>query len=83
MIKDIRLTWIYNSAKQKTIKVFLKTDKGTFVASNPSGKSKGKYEAKPLDINTVFKNFPEIKKKFIEKNEKNIDRINRHRRNGF
>jgi enolase len=75
MIKDIRLTWIYNSAKQKTIKVFLKTDKGMFVASNPSGKSKGKYEAKPLDIKIIFKNFPEIKKKFIGKNEKNIDRI--------
>jgi enolase len=75
MIKDIRLSWIYNSSKEKTIKIFLKTDKGTFVASNPSGKSKGTYEAKPLDIKTIFKNFPDIKKNFIGKNEKNVDKI--------
>jgi enolase len=75
MIKDIRLGWVYNSSKEKTIKIFLKTHKGTFVASAPSGKSKGKYETKNLDLKTIFKNFPKIKKKFLKENEKNIDNI--------
>lgn len=75
MIEEIRLVWIYNSSKEKATKVFLKTQKGMFVASCPSGKSTGKHEAKTLDLKTIFKNFPEIKKHFIRKNEKNIDKI--------
>ncbi len=75
MIEDIKLGWIYDSSKEKTIKVFLKTDKATFVAASPAGKSKGKYEAQPLDIKEIFKNFPEIKKAFLKKNERDIDKL--------
>jgi enolase len=72
MIKDIFLTEIYNSCKEKTIKASIKTERGIFSASTPSGTSKSDYEAKTLDIKKKFQN---IKKKFIGKKEIEIDRI--------
>lgn len=74
MIKDITLSEIYNSCKEKTIKVSIKTENGIFSASSPSGTSKGKYEAKTLDFKTIKKNFPKIKKKLIGKREVEVDR---------
>ncbi|MFH1474194.1 MAG: enolase [Candidatus Aenigmatarchaeota archaeon] len=75
MIKDIRASQVLDSRKKKTVKVILKTDKGTYTASAASGTSEGKYEAKALDIKTALKNFKTIKKKFIKRNEKDIDNI--------
>jgi len=75
MIKNILIKQIYNSFKEKTIKVFLKTEKGIFSASSPSGTSRGKYEARTLDLKKIFKNFSKIKKEFINKNEKDVDKI--------
>lgn len=43
-IKAVKAEIILDSRKEKTISVFVKNDKGTFTASAPSGKSKGKYE---------------------------------------
>jgi enolase len=75
MIKDIILSEIYNSCKDKTIKVSIKTEKGIFSASPPSGTSTGKYEAKTLGIEEIKKNFPKVKKKFIGREEKKVDKI--------
>ncbi|NIO43974.1 MAG: hypothetical protein GTN36_00245 [Candidatus Aenigmarchaeota archaeon] len=75
MIKDLEISEIYNAVKEKTIKISMKTEKGIFTASAPSGSSEGEYEAKTLDNEIIIKNFPEIKKKFIGKREKNVERI--------
>jgi len=75
MIKDITLSEIYNSCKDKTINVSIKTEKGIFSASPPSGTSTGKYEAKPLDVEEIKKIFPKVKKKFIGRGEKEVDKI--------
>ena len=45
-IKEARGNIILNSRKEKTIEISLKTSEGLFIASSPSGKSKGKYEEK-------------------------------------
>jgi len=75
MIKDLKISEVYNSVKEKTITVSMKTRKGIFSACAPSGTSEGDYEAKTLNNETVIKNFPKIKKKFIGKSEKNVDKI--------
>jgi len=75
MIKDLKISLVYNAVKEKTIKVTMKTEKGIFFASAAHGSSEGRYEAKELDINTIIKNFPETKKKFVGKNERNVDKI--------
>lgn len=75
MIKNLSISKISTVCNSKTIKISIKTEKGIFSASSPTGTSKGKYEAKILDVNTIIKNFPKIKKKFIGKNERNIDKL--------
>jgi enolase len=47
IIKGVSAKAILDSRKEKTILVSIKTDFGDFNASSPSGKSTGKYEAKP------------------------------------
>jgi enolase len=47
-IKEIKAKEILDSRKIPTIEVELKTDQGSFLASVPSGVSKGKYEALEL-----------------------------------
>ena len=75
MIRDISILTILNSRREKTIKVSIKTDKGVYKASSPSGKSIGKWEAKTLSIKNILKNFPKIKKNFIGKDERKVDKI--------
>ncbi|MBI2046605.1 hypothetical protein HYT26_00370 [Candidatus Pacearchaeota archaeon] len=43
-IKEISAKKVYDSRKEPTICVFVKTEAGSFLTSSPSGKSKGKYE---------------------------------------
>ena len=43
-IKEVKAKSILNSRKAKTILVVVKTSKGKFKTSAPSGKSTGKYE---------------------------------------
>jgi len=50
-IQDIKAREILDSRKNPTIEVKLKTDSGKFLASVPSGASKGKYEALELRNN--------------------------------
>ncbi len=45
-IKNVSAKSILDSRKEKTISVSIKTNVGEFSASSPSGKSKGKHEAK-------------------------------------
>src|SRR3989344_6602379 len=47
IVKSVDAKSILDSRKEKTILVFVKTNAGNFSASSPSGKSTGKYEAKP------------------------------------
>lgn len=47
-IKDLRAREIKDSRKKPTIEVELKTERGIFTASSPSGKSKGRNEALEL-----------------------------------
>lgn len=75
MIKDIAILPIYNSRGEKTIKVFVKTDLGLFSACSPSGKSKGKYEAKTLEVDKILKFFPEFKNNFIKLREEDYEII--------
>jgi len=75
MIKDISISSVLNSRREKTIKVSIKTDKGIYKASSPSGKSIGKWEAKTRNIKSILKNFPKIKKNFIKKDEREVDKI--------
>jgi len=47
VIKSVSAKSILDSRKEKTIFVTIKTNVGSFSASAPNGKSRGKYEAKP------------------------------------
>lgn len=46
VVKGVDAKAVFDSRKEKTIQVSIKTSKGVFSASAPNGKSKGKYEAK-------------------------------------
>src|SRR3989344_7273310 len=51
-IKEISAKKVYDSRKEPTICVFVKTETGTFLTSSPSGKSKGKHET-PAFVHNV------------------------------
>ena len=51
VIKRVKATSLSDSRKDKTILVTIRTNVGDFSASSPSGKSIGKYEAKPYKKN--------------------------------
>lgn len=75
MLKDIVLSEVYNSCQEKTVKVSIKTENGTFHAISPIGTSKGSFEAKTLNVKATKKMFPSIRKEFIGKNENEVDDI--------
>ena len=75
MIKDLAISQVSNAVKEKTIKISMKTEKGTFSACAPCGTSEGDYEAKTLSNEIIIRNFLETKKNFIGKKEKDIDNI--------
>tara|TARA_Y100000034_G_scaffold56849_1_gene69529 strand:+ start:835 stop:2001 length:1167 start_codon:yes stop_codon:yes gene_type:complete len=72
IIKSISAKEIFDSRKEKTIIVSIKTNVGTFSASSPNGKSKGKHEAKSYkksleqDIKTIKKFSDYFSKEIIE-----------------
>jgi len=71
-IKEVRSKIIKNSRKEKTIEVVLKTYKGSFVSSAPSGKSKGKYEVESFNERGVKKSLELLKKFSKMLNEKSF-----------
>lgn len=74
-IKEVSAKSILDSRGEKTILVSIKTDVGEFSSSSPTGKSTGKYEAKPYiknvegDIETIKK----IKDYFSEEKIEKFD----------
>lgn len=60
MIKFLKARQIFDSRKNPTVEVVLKTDKGVFCASCPSGASTGKNEAVVLDSKTALENVNKI-----------------------
>lgn len=76
-IKTIRARRIFDSRKNYTLEVELTTDLGRFLASIPSGTSKGRYEAVEKKAETAIKNVNKIiAPKLIGKNpvrQKEID----------
>ena len=61
VIKAVSAKSILDSRKEKTILVSIKTNVGSFSASAPNGKSRGKYEAKPYK-NSLEKDIETLKK---------------------
>ena len=72
-IKSVSAKVILDSRKEKTILVSIKTNVGSFSASSPNGKSKGKHEKKPYkknleeDIKTIKKFSDYFSDEVIEK----------------
>jgi enolase len=60
MIKSIRARIIPDSRKRPTVEVELRTEKGVFVASCPSGASTGKKEAKTVEAKKAVENVNRI-----------------------
>jgi len=75
MIKDIGYLPIFNSRGDFTIQVWVTTSHGNFFASAPSGKSRGKWEAKTLSLSKIKKVFPKVRKALIEMREDNLELI--------
>ena len=79
MIEDIRAREIFNSRGDVTIEVELKTNKGVFKASVPSGASTGQHEAKELSPLKAIQNVNGIINKMLrgmnEKKQKKVDRL--------
>jgi len=65
-IKEVDARTILDSRKEETIEVTIKTNFGEFTASSPTGKSTGKYEAKPYkkNIKEDIKSLKEVKEYF-------------------
>ncbi len=80
VIKGVSASEVLDSRNEKTILVIIKTNIGTFSASAPNGKSKGKYEAKSYkksleeDIKTI-KNFSDYFSKEMLKKFDDLRRI--------
>ncbi|MBS3090154.1 hypothetical protein J4433_00085 [Candidatus Pacearchaeota archaeon] len=53
IVKDVQARTIKNSRREDTIEVSVFSDKGKFVASAPSGKSKGRHEARDFSVNGI------------------------------
>lgn len=67
MIQDIYIEQIYNSRKEPTVRVVLKTENGTFSGEAPAGASKSSYETKYKPIKDLSVT------RFLNKNENTID----------
>ena len=70
-IKEVKATEVLDSRGIPTIRVDLKTNKGTFTAITPSGTSSGKYEAFELRDNNPFR----YSGKGVRKAVNNINKI--------
>jgi enolase 1/2/3 len=79
MIKSIKAKTILDSRKRPTVQVGLKTERGVFSASCPSGASTGRREAKITDPQKAADNVNKVIAKKLagldETNQKKIDNI--------
>lgn len=78
-IKGVSAKIILDSRKEKTILVSIKTNVGEFSASSPSGKSTGKYEAKPYikNIEADIKSLKELSEYFSDELIEKFDDLRR------
>jgi enolase len=78
-IKEVSAKSILDSRKEKTIFVSIKTNVGNFSASSPSGKSKGKHEAKSYikNVEEDIKKIKQISAYFSEEIIENFDDLKR------
>ncbi len=78
-IRGISAKSILNSREEKTICVSIKTNVGEFSAPSPSGKSKGKYEAKPYNkkIEDDIKKIKQLGEYFSEEILEKFDDLKR------
>ncbi|MEM4330851.1 MAG: hypothetical protein QW273_02485 [Candidatus Pacearchaeota archaeon] len=65
LIKKTKVKIIKNSRKEKTIEVRIKTERGVFSSSAPSGKSKGKNEVRDYNTHGI-KHSVLLTKRFLE-----------------
>jgi len=77
MIKDMRLSLIYNSRGEQTVKVSVITERGIFSSCAPSGKSVGKYEAKTLEPSIISGFFKKFKLNLIGLREEDFEIIDK------
>lgn len=79
IIKGVSAKIIIDSRKEKTILVSIKTNAGEFSASSPSGKSTGKYEAKPYrkNIEEDIKSIKELTEYFSDELIEKFDDLRR------
>ncbi len=66
-VKDIKIRKVLASNADFTVEVEIETEKFKVFSSVPIGTSKGKYEAKILDLKKVFSNFLFVRRFFKEK----------------
>lgn len=72
-IKEVEGKIIKNSRKEKTIEVIVKTQKGSFSASAPSGKSKGKYETPDYNERGIAFSLRLLNEFCVKLNNRNLD----------
>jgi len=71
-IKEIRGEIILDSRNERTIQIKVKTLKGTFVSSAPSGKSKGKHESKDYNEHGIEFSLRLLNEFLLRFNNKNM-----------
>jgi enolase len=78
-IKEVDAKIILDSRNEETIEVKISTNFGEFSASSPTGKSTGKYEAKPYkkDINGDIKSLKEFSEYFSSEFPESLDDLKR------
>ncbi|NOZ81678.1 MAG: enolase [Candidatus Micrarchaeota archaeon] len=65
MIKDIRVSRIFNSRGEETLRVYVETNKGVFFSDCPSGKSRGSAEPVVKSFEEIISFFTEFRKNLI------------------
>ncbi|HTY44036.1 MAG TPA: enolase C-terminal domain-like protein [Patescibacteria group bacterium] len=78
-IKEVSAKAILDSRKEKTILISIKTNVGDFSASSPSGKSTGKFEAKPYkkSLEEDVEKIKEFSEYFLDENLERFDDLKR------
>ena len=69
MIKDVKVYPSFMAIGRETVMVKIKTNKGIFSASVPSGTSKGAHEAKEFTTKKVRESLSKVRHEFIRKEE--------------
>jgi enolase len=66
MIKDVRMYSVYNSKGEHALRVKIQTGTGNFFSATiPAGTSKGKNEAKDIDMKRALEVFPKVRQNVI------------------